>query len=128
MFETVVVATDGSEPTERALESAIDLATRFESSLHAVSVVAHGDHRARADAQSTLLAQTAQVACPITRAVRSGPTAETIIEYASTTDADLIVMGVRGRDGPYEYNLGSVTDAVVADSPIPVLTVRGRAN
>lgn len=47
-----------------------------------------------------------------------------IIEY-SGTNADLIVMGTRGRSGLDRYLLGSVTEKVVRTANVPVFTVRG---
>ncbi|MFC6764303.1 universal stress protein, partial [Natrinema soli] len=39
MFDTVVVATDGSESVKRAVDVALDLADRFGADVHALSVV-----------------------------------------------------------------------------------------
>ena len=39
MFETIVVATDGSESVGRAVSVALDLADRFDAAVHALSVV-----------------------------------------------------------------------------------------
>ena len=39
MFETVVIATDGSESAERAVEVALDIADRFDADVHALCVV-----------------------------------------------------------------------------------------
>lgn len=39
MFDTVVVATDGSDSVSRAIDVALDLAGRFDAEVHALSVV-----------------------------------------------------------------------------------------
>ena len=39
MFETVVIATDGSESVKRAVDVSLDLAGRFDADVHALSVV-----------------------------------------------------------------------------------------
>lgn len=48
----------------------------------------------------------------------------TIVESAASSDADLIVMGARGVRGLKLLVLGSVTRAVVSNSPKPVLVVK----
>lgn len=51
-------------------------------------------------------------------------TADAIINYASTTNVNLIVMGTKGRTGLKRFLIGSVADAVVRHAPCPVLVVR----
>jgi nucleotide-binding universal stress UspA family protein len=43
MFDTVVVATDGSRSAARAVEVAVDVAERFDAAVHALYVVDEGD-------------------------------------------------------------------------------------
>ena len=47
-----------------------------------------------------------------------------ILERARTEGADLIVMTSHGRKGAKRLFLGSVTEAVLRESPCPVLVVR----
>lgn len=56
-------------------------------------------------------------------AVREGDPAEQIIEYARAVEADLIVMGTRGRGGMSRALLGSVARAVVLTAPCSTLVV-----
>jgi nucleotide-binding universal stress UspA family protein len=60
----------------------------------------------------------------VVTAVREGEPADEIIEYAEEYDADVIATGTRGRHGDHAFLLGSVAEAIVRRSPIPVLTVR----
>jgi len=60
----------------------------------------------------------------ITDEVRDGDVEKTIIDAAMTTEADLIVMGVRGMKGLTSFIVGSTTRAVVLNSPIPVLAIK----
>ncbi len=53
-----------------------------------------------------------------------GPAIQSILEAAAKHGADLIVMGTHGRTGLAHFMLGSVTERVVRQSPVPVLTVR----
>jgi nucleotide-binding universal stress UspA family protein len=55
-----------------------------------------------------------------------GVPADVIVRTARTRRAALIVMGTHGRSGFSRFLLGSVASRVVATSPCPVLTVRGK--
>lgn len=55
-----------------------------------------------------------------------GVPVDRIVRAARTRHADLVVMGTHGRTGLSRFFLGSVAARVVATSPSPVLTVRGR--
>ena len=54
---------------------------------------------------------------------REGDAAREIRAAVRDTGADLIVMGTHGRSGLGRLVLGSVTEAMLTDSPVPVLTV-----
>ncbi|UCH96099.1 MAG: universal stress protein [Candidatus Aminicenantes bacterium] len=49
--------------------------------------------------------------------------ADSILDYISDKDFDLVVMGTHGHTGFKKLLLGSVTEKVVRESPIPVLTI-----
>lgn len=142
MFETVVIATDGSESAERAVRLALDFADRFGATVHALSVVDTGEidaspEQARddledafetaADSALSFVEKRCGETVPdrdVTTAVREGDPASEVIDYATEHDADVIAMGTRGRHGEHAFLLGSVAEAVVRRSPVPVLTVR----
>jgi len=56
--------------------------------------------------------------------VIEGRPAEGILRAASRTGADLIAMGTHGRSGFNRLMLGSVTERVLREADVPVLTVR----
>ncbi len=58
--------------------------------------------------------------------VVSGFPAETILEEAKRSEADLIVLGTHGRRGLSHVILGSIAERVVRTATAPVLTVRAR--
>ena len=137
MFDTVVVATDGSESVDRAVDVGLDLADRFGASVHALSVIDASEIDASPEQLrgelETALETTAEAAITtvqsrvdgsITTTVRSGRPAQEICAYAREIDADLVVTGTRGRHGENRLLLGSVAERVVQTSPVPVLTVR----
>ncbi len=141
MFETVVIATDGSESAGRAVRMALDLADRFDAAVHALYVVDAGELRAspesvRADLEDALEAAGGEALSvveseadeadgfEVVTAVREGDPADEIVAYAREVDADVVATGTRGRHGDHAFLLGSVAEAVVRRCPVPALTVR----
>jgi len=144
MFDTVVIATDGSATAERAVAAALDLAARFDATAHALYVVDSGEvagspeavredfERALATTGGkalTFVRETAEADDPaaedaIVTAVREGDPAREICQYAREIEADVIATGTRGRHGEHGYLLGSVAEGVVRRADVPVLTVR----
>jgi nucleotide-binding universal stress UspA family protein len=51
---------------------------------------------------------------------------DAILDTTSTLGADLIVMGTHGRSGFSRLMLGSVTERVLRQTRVPLLTTRGR--
>jgi nucleotide-binding universal stress UspA family protein len=136
MFETVVIATDGSQSAGRAVTVALDLAERFEASVHALYVVEESDvaaapedvrerlRKSLEDSGEEAVASVREANGSVRTAIREGHPAEEIRLYADDHDADLVATGTRGRHGEYRFVLGSVAEALVRNSSIPVLTVR----
>jgi nucleotide-binding universal stress UspA family protein len=56
--------------------------------------------------------------------VKIGDPRSVILDMAAKENADLIVMGTRGRTGASHLIFGSVAEHVVRTAPCPVLTVR----
>ena len=137
MIDTLVVATDGSESVERAVDVALDLAERFDATVHALYVIDEGHVEAspravRDDLHEALSARgeeaTGAVANRANRdvvaAIREGRPAQEIAAYATEHDADVVALGTRGRHGENRFLIGSVAERVVRTCPVPVLTVR----
>jgi nucleotide-binding universal stress UspA family protein len=137
VFETVVVATDGSESVERAVLVAADLAERFGATVHALSVVdtdeIEGAPESVRDDLRAALGENARgatgevealVEADVVTAVREGRPATEIVDYAEAADADVVALGTRGRHGENRFLVGRVAERVVRTCPVPVLTVR----
>jgi len=137
MFDTIVVATDGSKSVRRAVSVALDLADRFDATVHALYVIDEGEVEASPerirdemrdalddDARDALADVAAATDRPVTTAIREGRPATAIREYATDVDADVVAMGTRGRHGENRFLIGSVAERVVRTCPVPVLTVR----
>lgn len=63
----------------------------------------------------------------VTYLVREGDVTQVILETAQDQQADLIAMSTHGRSGAMRWLLGSVTDRIVRNSPIPVLAIRPKS-
>jgi nucleotide-binding universal stress UspA family protein len=137
MFDTVVIATDGSESAARAVSVALDFAAAFDANVYALSVVEERElegspEEVRADLADAL-EDTASDALADVRehadrsvetAVREGDPHTEISRYAREVDADVVAVGTRGRHGEHAYLLGSVAEGLVRHCDRPVLTVR----
>jgi nucleotide-binding universal stress UspA family protein len=141
MYDTVLVPTDGSDPAKAAGEQAVDLATRYDATVHALFVVdvAHLGLRTPTDVDVGSLdpslrehgeaatdAVAASAAAAGVRAVTAhevGVPHRTVLDYVDDHDVDLVVMGTHGRRGVSRLVLGSVTERVVRMAPCPVLVV-----
>lgn len=137
MFDTVVVATDGSESVERAVTVALDLAAKFDAEVHALYVIDGSDlegspEQVRAElrdaledaGEAALKSIVEHAEREVNTAVREGKPVNEICQYVDDFDADVIAMGTRGRHGEHSFLLGSVAEGVVRRCPTPVLTVR----
>ncbi|WP_114575586.1 universal stress protein [Saliphagus sp. LR7] len=140
MYDRILLPTDGSETTDRALAHAADLADRYGADLHLLYVI---DVTVFADDVETagivsefetmgdrivgrVAAEAREAGVePAATAVVRGTPHRTILEYVDEEGIDLVVMGTHGRTGLDRYLLGSVTEKVVRLSDVPVLTVRG---
>ncbi len=141
VYETILVPTDGSGGVAPAIEHALQLATTYGATVHALYVVdetesgaaiigsdAGGGTRRQRESIGTEAteaiadaADDAGVEC--TQAVREGTPYRVITQYADEHDADVVVMSTRGRTGVSRVLLGSVTEQVVRTTDRPVLAV-----
>jgi nucleotide-binding universal stress UspA family protein len=146
-LSTVLVATDFSEPSEKALAYGRALARNFGAALHVVHVIddlaarfvsfpfyledlgrvqGEADAAARARLEEWLSDQDREQLHAKAVVICSRSPAEAIVEYAKHTHprVSLIVMGTHGRGAMGHLFLGSVAERVVRAAPCPVLTVR----
>lgn len=140
MFERILLAVDGSEHSQRAAQTAADLARAVKSThLRIVSVYeAVPRYLGEPNMSQAIAAGTAQaeqvlkmaekiigtVPAELHREVLAGPVAEAILEVAGTWKSDIIVMGSRGLGRLEGALLGSNSQKVVNHAACPVLVVR----
>jgi nucleotide-binding universal stress UspA family protein len=122
-MKAILVATDGSAPARRAFATALELAEPAGASLVLLHVAADPD--VAADGRLAELRTEAErrgVACRVE--IVEGDPVETILSRAEALDADLVVIGSRGRGSVAEEVLGSVSSGVLHGADRPVLIVR----
>ena len=139
-FKRILVATDFSPASERALEAALDLAARFDSELTLVhirefpsyeyldGVPMPNDFADRvAQAASARMAGTIRAIKPrwpnVKSVVKMGVVWLEVLRTIEETNPDLLVLGTHGRRGLKRAVLGSVAEKLVRHSTVPVLTV-----
>ncbi|MDV2482488.1 universal stress protein [Methanoculleus sp. Wushi-C6] len=141
MFRKILVGIDGSEPANRALETAIREAGVWNAEIHVVYIVESGLF-ASLPLDNTLeiiysvlqkegedILEGARkkgdaAGIPITTHLRQGHAGSQIVSLAEELGADLILLGSYGKSGVDRLLLGSVTDYVVQNSPITTTVVR----
>jgi nucleotide-binding universal stress UspA family protein len=147
MYQRILVATDGSELSAKAVAHAVDLATTCGAELVAMTAVPHyprsyydgslplsneevervekhwaeGGRKILDEVQAAAQAKNVKVTDVV---VKSDLVADAIIETAEKRGADLIVMASHGRKGVSRLLLGSETQQVLTRSQIPVLVLR----
>jgi nucleotide-binding universal stress UspA family protein len=147
MYQRILVATDGSPLSEKAVSSAIALAALCKAKLIAIKVVPYYpqsyfegsvplpaedvalvEEQWTADAQASVNAVQAEADAlgveVLPLVVKSDLVSEAVIASAQEHGADLIVMASHGRKGLQRLLLGSETQNVLTHSHIPVLVLR----
>ena len=145
MYKHILLATDGSDLAQKAVDHALALAKALSARVTAVIVTeplatfAYGeaaiafpleDYENRVEAFAAKIlsavsdtAKAAGVPCRTLHERDQFP-AEGIIETAEAEECDLIVMASHGRRGLSRLFLGSQANRVVTQSTIPVLICR----
>ncbi len=144
MFKRILVPTDGSDITAKAVRTALTLAKENGAMVYAISVKEPFPYSAISemqpvppqefyDAQERIAA--ARVKAVVDAAGSAGVVCtghtvealhawEAILDHAKSQQCDLIVMASHGRRGVAALLLGSETSRVLTHSGIPVLVVK----
>jgi nucleotide-binding universal stress UspA family protein len=141
MFRTLLVPLDGSELAERALPCATALASASNARLVLIRVAlapapatldgatwAQDQTAAIQEAEQYLagVADRLRTRVPIATGVPYGRAASGILDSISDIRPDAVVMATHGRTGWKHLVVGSVAEAVIAQSSVPVLLTCAR--
>ena len=142
-MQRIVVGVDGSAGSVAALAWAVELAAQTGAAVEALSAweltygwidgyapdierwceEARREARARLDAAIAAVAGSHPSSTTVTPTVVEGPAARALLD--ASKDADLVVVGSRGRGGFAGLLLGSVSQQVVHHARVPVTVVPG---
>mgnify|MGYP000644449707 CR=1 FL=1 len=144
MYKRILLPTDGSEITGKAVETAVKLAATLGAEVSALAVKEPFPYSAISEMQpippQEFFDSQERIAVKHLQAVRDAADAagvkctaasiealhpwEAILDYGKQQDCDLIVMASHGRRGVAALLLGSETQKVLTHGAVPVLVVR----
>lgn len=138
MHDRILVPTDDSTGTAHVALQAIDLAEKYDATLHAINVIDANLLRALSDISETKTELRRRGRDAVRRiermarahgldvetTIREGDPADEILVYADEIDASIIVAGTHGRSGVKRRLIGSVAENLVRHADCPVMTVR----
>jgi nucleotide-binding universal stress UspA family protein len=138
MFRNIVLAFDGSDYSNKALQTAKSMTERFDATLWLVHVfrnpsdfLGYTDYeklyaRRKSVAQAVLddaLQKLGTTTFIVNGELLEGSEAESILKVAESRKADLIVMGTRGFGAVKGLLVGSVSRKVIHYADCPVMVV-----
>jgi nucleotide-binding universal stress UspA family protein len=141
----ILVAVDGSKPSEHALNQAIEHSVKWNAELIIITVVpplsaiaymgpapmyqAHYEKAARESSKKILDKASTKIKkqypnIKVETRLKKGRPSDAIVETAREEDVDLIVMGSRGLGGITGWILGSTSRHVVETCTKPILIIK----
>ena len=145
-FKNILVPTDFTEPSLRAVRLAcqlaretgahiailhvgVDAGSQSDIAMAGASGVVYAELSAKLEAEQRatldrIADEEVPDGVPSSKHLRYGEPATRILERLGEGEHDLIVMGTHGRKGLARVLLGSVAEKVLRDSPVPVLLTR----
>jgi nucleotide-binding universal stress UspA family protein len=147
MYQRILLATDGSDLSQKATTSAIELAARCGAELVAVTVIPRypqsyfegsialpaeemqrvekqWENQGQALVDAVKKAATDKGVTTQSMALKSDVVSDALIAAATKHQCDLIIMASHGRKGITRLLLGSETQHVLTHTTIPVLVIR----
>jgi nucleotide-binding universal stress UspA family protein len=137
VFETILVAYDGSPQAQRAAELAFSLAEAMQSKLLIFAVIRPPEPAARAELNAILddarehyeqdfaklREQARRRGLDLATEIEVGHPAEHIVHRAEHAETALIIMGRRGISSFQRWTLGSISERVLRYAHCPVMVV-----
>lgn len=139
MAKRILVAVDGSPQSDAALAFVADewgdadvvLLTVVDptgAGFRKAAFATSGEEwyeRAKTRAEAIFERAREQLGRDVPGEIEVGQPSKVIVSFAEEADVDHLVVGSHGREGVSRVLLGSVAEAVVRRSPVPVTVVRG---
>ena len=140
MFNKILVANDGSDGGLKALDAALDLASRLNANLHMVSVeedlprhaLTIGEVKEEKETEDSYFGQLADqckrraaLRCvTLTCSIIAGHEVKAIIDFARQGSYNLLVVGFTGHSRIYDHIWGGTSQNLTRLAPCSVLVVK----
>ena len=141
-YKNIVIATDFSNCSLVALETALQLAAGSDTALHLLHVVEMASagvdpmisvssaydslEQAARQQMEKLIPENLPPGVTLIPVVTTGQAVSTIADYATEKEADLIVVGTHGREGLTRLLVGSTAEALLRRAPCQVLVAKAK--
>ena len=139
LYKKILIATDGSDYTKKAVHHGLELAKAFGAEVTAINVMDMGSvtsssqgyglpdinaymQKSSDEAINYVMEKGKEMGVEVKAISKMGSPANDIVE--ASKNYDLIVMGTIGRTGISKLLLGSVAEKVVRFAECPVLVIR----
>ena len=144
--KNILVPTDFSEYSDKALQQAIDIAKQFKSKIYLLHIIGlviqctvdyclppqtvdQVENESVSSAKKMITEQLAKFpdskSIAITADIRKGTPYEEILKDQQEKKIDLVVIASHGKTGLLSHLMGSVAEKVLRNVKCPVLLVRG---
>jgi len=144
--KTILVPTDFSQHSDKALQIAVDIASQYNAKIILLHVIDANIQQCAADycisneaieqlknesmkastdkLNKTINSLKGSTKVDISFEVKNGVPAEVLLDEQKTNKLDLIVIASHGKTGILSHLIGSVTDKVVRAAKCPVMVIR----
>jgi nucleotide-binding universal stress UspA family protein len=141
LYRNIVIATDGSENSQRAISCGVEIAKLSGATVHALyvvdtpSIISETWTAGKEMVHEMIIREGKKVLSKVKKIIEDsgvevkevlleGYPSEEIINFAENNNMDLILMGTLGKTGLERFLVGSVAENVVRNSKVPVMVIR----
>lgn len=133
MYKHILIPTDGTDYTARAITAGLQIAKAFDAHVTGI-YVGRATYISLLDSDIDLVAESALAAIEAEAQktqvqydlvnIREESVADGLVKYAENHACDLIVMGTHARSRVGKFILGSVAASVLSECKVPILIYR----
>jgi len=141
MYKKILIATDGSKNSERAVQHGIKLAKPLNAEVIGTYIIDISAfltlpetvvwdnvkdllHKEGEKAAEFIKKEAEKEGVRVKTIVKEGSPSKDIVEIAEKENADVIIVGTAGRTGLDRFLLGSISEKVVRTAKCPVIVIK----
>lgn len=138
MHDHILLPTNGSPETKRAITYAVAVADEVGATIHALYIIkelvynSYDDDEEKQtelkrdgrDALEEVRIAASPTDVPVETELRYGPPTKEILTASNYVNADMIVMGTQGRTSLDRVLMGSLAESVSRQAAVPVVTIK----